>query len=371
MNTHSMHYYFEEDRSMLSERLKQIENRNRKFFKIYNRLAISTLIFFICIAVPSFAKENVLQLLEKEFQKVVTSSRPAVVKVIASQAAPTHLPPDIRRIVTRENISSGIILDKHGHIVTTTFDMMPNKIEVIFNNNKKVPAKLIGMDQLTDLVVLKADNKFPVQVKRGNSAKINTGSWVVTVGSSHGNHPIISFGIVSGRETLPTHTCEELIKINAPVSPGNSGGAIVNTSGEVVGMILAVLTEPNEPNPFQLQLPMQMWNSHNITFAVPIETVKSVTAEIIKHGKVPRGWLGVDIKISDFGVFVTRVVENSPAHKSGLLPKDIILEFNNAPVKNYTELRRCVGSTSPNTEVILKINRNGREQNYTIKLGER
>ncbi len=371
---------------MILENLKQNENKNTKFSMLYKLLGISAFIFLICAITPSFGQENVLQLLEKEFKKVVNTARPAVVKVIASQNtpaqlppdtiriiphSPAQLPPDIIRIIPGENISSGIILDKEGHIATTTFDITPSKIEVVFNNNKKVPAKIIGIDELTDLVVLKVDNKLPMQMKKGDSDKIDMGSWVFTIGSSQGEHPIVSFGIVSGRETLPAHPCAELIKINAPISPGNSGGAIVNTSGEVVGMILAVLTEPNDWNPLQMQLPMQMWNSQNITFAVPIETVKSVATEIIKYGKVPRGWLGVDIEISDFGVYVKRVVEDSPAHKSGLLPKDIILEYNNAPVTNYLELLRRVGTASPNTKIILKINRNGHEQNYTIKLGER
>ncbi len=355
---------------MLSEKPKHIRNVNTIFINICNGLGISILILILCAATPSFAKENVLQLLEKEFKKVVTSASPVVVKVIASQATLTQFSPNIGSMrIVRQDISSGIVLDKDGHIVTTTFNMTPHKIEVIFNNNKTVPAKLIGFDELTDLVVLKSVNKVPMQVKQGDSSKISAGSWVVTIGSSHGDNPIVSFGIVSGRETLPDHPCAELIKINAPVSPGNSGGAVVNTSGEVVGMILAVLTDPNDRNP--LQLPMQMWKGQEITFAVPIETVKSVATEIIKHGKVPRGWLGVDIETKEFSIFVTRVIENSPAHKSGLLPKDIILEFNNAPVKNYAELLRRVGSASPNTEVILKIHRDGREKNYTVKLGER
>lgn len=343
-----------------------------KFIKICKVLGISMLIFLFYTSAPSFAGENILQLLEKEFKSVVNTARPAVVKVLATRHSTTQFSANRGKItIARQDISSGIILDKNGHIATTTFNMQPNKIEVIFNNNKKIPAKLIGMDDFTDLVVLKVEDKLPMQVKRGDSSKIDTGSWVFTIGSSQGDHPIVSFGIVSGRETLPALPCAELIKINASISPGNSGGAVVNTSGEVVGMILAVLTEPNGQNPLPPHLPMQMWNSQKITFAVPIETVKSVATEIIKHGKVPRGWLGVDIEIAEFGIFVTRVVENGPAHKCGLLPKDIILEFNNTPVKNYVELLQRVGSTSPNTEVILKIHRAGRDQNYTIKLGER
>ncbi len=356
---------------MCIEKTKPITNVSIKHFSPYNVLGVSILIFLLSAATPSIAKDNVLQLLEKEFKKVVTSASPTVVKVIATTHTP-QITTNIRNIkISRQSISSGIIFDKDGHIVTTTFDMIPNKIEIIFDNKKRVPAKVIGMDELTDLVVLKAESKFPVQVKRGDSKKIDTGSLVVTVANSQGRKPILSFGIVSGREFLPDHPCCELIKINATISPGNSGGAVVNTSGEVVGMILAVLSEPFLQDPFQTQQPLQALNRHGITFAVPIETVTSVATEIIKHGKVPRGWLGVNIDTKDFGVFVTSVILDSPAHVGGILPRDVILEFNNTPVKNYSELLRCVGRELPNTEVKIKIQRDGDAQNYTIKLGER
>ena len=181
----------------------------------------------------------------------------------------------------------------------------------------------------------------------------------------------MSFGIVSGCEILHAHPCAELIKINAPVSPGNSGGAVVNTSGEVVGMILAVLMQPNQFTALPLQFPQQMSNRQIITFAVPIDTVKSVASKIIKHGKVPRGWLGVDLMNKGSGVFVTRVFEDSPAHKSGLLPGDMIQNFNKKPIKTYVELQRRVLNSSPNSKVILKVIRHGNGKNYTIKLGER
>ena len=357
---------------MQIEKPKPIPNVSTINIYIYNVLGICLLILLFCAATPSYAKENVLQLLEKEFKKVVTSASPAVVKVIATKNTTSQLPTNIRNMkIARQSISSGIILDKDGHIVTTTFDMIPNKIEIIYDNKKRIPAKIIGMDDLTDLVVLKAEIKFPIQVKRGDSDKIDYGSWVVTVANSRGYHPIISFGIVSGREFLPDHPCCDLIKINAPISPGNSGGAVVNTSGEVVGMILAALTESYVQDPLMLQLPFQTLNRPEIIFAMPIETVTSVATKIIKHGKVPRGWLGVNIDTNEFGVLVTSVVENSPAHVSGILPRDIILEFNSTRVKNYAELLRCVGRALPNTKIEIKIHRNGNEKNYTIKLGER
>ena len=389
----------------------------------HQQLIIGMLSLFFYAVTHSVANENVLQLLEKEFQKVVTAARPAVVKVVATQLIPALPPPDTDKLIfTRQNIGSGIVIDTDGHVVTTTFEMeTPNKIEIIFNNEKVFPAKLVGIDTLTDIAVLrvadaqrttrhpqKSETAAPVQVrtprqrktritrefkttasvKWGNSSKINTGSWVVTIGSSYGQSPIVSFGIVGGRDTLPNQLCGELIKINAAVTPGNNGGAVVNTSGEIVGMILAVLTEPpnttnaaidallqQKINPDIAKLLMQEFpqerQTQEITFAMPIETVRAVAEEIIAHGKVARGWLGVEIEIADLGVFITGVIDGSPAHKSKLLPRDIILEFNEVPVRSYDDLLRCVASERPATKVQLKISRNGTEHYRTVILGEK
>ena len=385
----------------------------------HQQLIIGMLSLLFYAVTPSVANENVLQQLEKEFQKVVTDARPAVVKVVATQM----IPPNAGTLVfTRQEIGSGIVINTTGHVVTTTFEMeTPSKIEIIFNNEKVAPAELVGIDTLTDIAVLRVadaqittihppqtETAAPVQssvprqrkalmsrafkttapVKWGDSSKINTGSWVVTIGSSYGQSPIVSFGIVGGWDTLPNQLCGELIKINAAVTPGNSGGAVINTSGEIVGMILAVLTEPpnttkatvdallqkeNVPDiaQFLVQEFSQESRTQEITFAMPMETVRAVAEEIIAHGKVARGWLGVEIEIVDLGVFITGVIEGSPAHKSGLLPRDMILEFNEVPVRSYDELLRCVASERPATKVQLKIGRNGTEQHRTVILGEK
>ena len=378
----------------------------------HQRLIIG-LLSLLFYAVPSgFANENVLQMLEKDFQRVVTDARPIVVKVVATQVMPVPLSSKTKELAfTRQNIGSGIVIDAAGHVVTTTFEMeTPSKIEVIFNDKKVSPAKLIGIDTLTDIAVLQvADLRIeptssrkatkaaaagewveitrPQPLKWGDSSKIDTGSWVVTIGSSYGNSPIVSFGIVGGWDTLPNQLCGDLIKINAAVTPGNSGGAVVNTSGEVVGMIFAVLTDPTNANSpadtlfekqgdidirqFLVQPPLLGTRNQEITFAIPIETVNAVAKEIIEHGKVARGWLGVEVDVGELGVFVTGVIENSPAHKGGLLPDDLILEFNEVPVHSYDELLRCVVSKRPATKVRLKIGRGGTEQHYTVILGEK
>ena len=360
------------------------------------QLIIGMLSLLFYAVTPSIANESVLKLFEKEFQKVVADARPALVKVVATQQTAMPSLPDREKLVfTRQDIGSGIVIDTDGHIVTTTFELERiNKIEVVFNNKKISTAELVGIDTFTDIAVLRvADahsaithsqkSKTAARVKWGDSSKINTGSWAVTMGSSYGHSPIVSFGIVGGWDTLPDQLCGKLIKINAAVTPGNNGGAVVNTSGEIVGMILAVLTEPsysiNSPtgmlfekarDPDTSQFFVQKLSSE-ITFAMPIEMVRSVAEEIIEHGKVARGWLGVEVDVSESGVFVTGVIEGSPAHKSKILPRDFILEFNEVPVRSYHELLRCVASERPETKVQLKIDRNGRQQHRTVILGER
>ena len=374
----------------------------------HQQLIIGSLSLLFCVVIPGFADENVLQRLEKDFQRVVTDARPAVVKVVATQVMSVPLPSNTKELaLIRQNIGSGIVIDTAGHIVTTTFEMgPPSKIEVIFSDKKVFSAKLIGTDIFTDIAVLRIANtplestlstdtlkptasnewiELTPPRKWGDSSKIDTGSWVVTIGSTYGHSPIVSFGIVGGWDTLPNQLCGELIKINAAVTPGNSGGAVVNTSGEVVGMILAVLTEPTATNSpldvlfekqdniditqFLARPPLASRNQE-ITFAMPIETVRAVAKEIIEHGKVARGWLGVEVDVGELGVFVRGVIENSPAHKCGLLPRDLILEFNEVPVHSYDELLKCVVSKRPNTKVQLKIGRNGTEQYSTVILGE-
>ena len=387
------------------------------------QLIIGMLSLLFSAVTPSLANENVLQLLEKEFQKVVTDARPALVKVVATQTTSMPSAPNAEKLVfTRQNIGSGIVINTDGHVVTTTFEMdAPSKIEIIFSDGTVSPAELIGTDIFTDIAVLRVAEAHPITVeaitidaqeaksaapappvalsqrkaalssdlktitpvKWGDSSKIDTGAWVVTMGSSYGPSPIVSFGIVGGWDTLPDQLCGKLIKINAAVTPGNNGGAVVNTSGEVIGMILAVLTEPpytvnsatrtllqKERDPDISQFFVQEL-SPEITFAMPIEMVRAIAEEIIEHGKVARGWLGVEVNVDKFGVFVTGVLEGSPADKSGILPKDIILEFNKTPVRSYNELLRCIVSERPKTEVQLKIDRNGSEEHRTVILGEK
>ena len=290
--------------------------------------------------------------MEREFQAIVKSVQPSVVEVVAtctvtaqkvSGRQKTLLAEAPTAAFCYENIGSGIIIDSSGHIVTTA-GVVENAdgIEVVFADGERTAATLLGVDALTDIAVLSVENNNLPQTRIGDSDQIDTGAWVITVGCSYGHSPTLAFGTVSGLEILPDRPFYDAIKINASVNPGNSGGAVVNTSGEIVGVIAAKMEDPylkqishwlNLPTP---ELPQgqatmlntgtpfgQIWTRSEVGFAIPINTVKHIAEQLTQYGKVPRGWLGVWLeqeaeRTTAVGVRVTKVSEGSPAHKSGI-----------------------------------------------------
>ncbi|MBI1929414.1 trypsin-like peptidase domain-containing protein [Candidatus Poribacteria bacterium] len=404
---------------------------------------------------PAHADKSILQLMESEFQAIVKSVKPSVVEVIATYTVPIQsirkmgdklVVDDVTTIQHYQNIGSGIIIDSAGHVVTTGAVVEDaDRIEVVFADGRRSRAKRLGVDPLTDIAVLAVEGDNHSPTKLGDSDQIGMGSWIVTVGSSYGHSPTLAFGIVSGLEILPNRPFYDAIKINAPVNPGNSGGAVVNTSGEIVGLIVATLAEPHfMPLPrvldfntasatqlkdFDTALPdsavpalqkrrassakskdltpkasqnqrryseaprvpsapraaarqEQIWMGNEISFAIPIRTVQKIAEQIIRYGKVPRGWLGVRLeqvedsqnganeRTTTAGVRVVEVFENSPAQKAGILPQDSIVEFNNAPIRTFLELKKLVATSAPNTRVTLKIRRGKRILQRDVVLGE-
>ena len=295
-----------------------------------------------------------------------------------------------------ENIGSGIIIDAAGHIVTTA-GVVENadEIEVVFTNGKRALGTLLGVDPLTDIAVLSVENDNLPQTRIGDSDQIDTGSWVITVGSSYGHSPTLSFGTVSGLEILPDRPFYDAIKINASVNPGNSGGAVVNTSGEIVGVIVAKLEDPYLKQISYLldltlpELPPEQaaimkagtpfgrtWTRSEVGFAIPINTVKHIAEQLTQYGKVPRGWLGVRLeqereRTTAVGVRVTGVSKGSPAHKSGIKYRDVIVEFKGKPVHTFLGLKKRVASFPPDTRATVKIYRDGQFLLREVVLGNR
>ena len=374
---------------------------NRFSIHPYHKAALLAIALFLACLCSVDAEESVLQSMEREFQTIVKSVQPSVVEVVAtctvtpqkiSGRRGTLLSENAEAGFSYENIGSGIIIDAAGYIVTTA-GVVENatKIEVVFANGQRSSGTLLGVDGLTDIAVLSVENSDLPQTRIGDSDQIDMGSWVITVGSSYGHSSTLSFGTVSGLEILPDRPFYDAIKINASVNPGNSGGAVINTSGEIVGVIAAKLEDPISqllnltlPELTQEQAAImkastpsgRTWMKSEVGFAIPINTVKHIAEQLTRYGKVSRGWLGVHLeqeheRTTAVGVRVTGVSKGSPADKSGVKYQDVIVEFEGKPVHTFLELKKRVASFPPDTHVTVKIYRDGQFLLREVVLGNR
>ncbi|RMD92825.1 MAG: DegQ family serine endoprotease [Calditrichaeota bacterium] len=272
-----------------------------------------------------------------------------------------------------QGMGSGVIVSEDGYVLTNNHVVRDaDKVKVMLMGGKRVDAKIIGTDAKTDLAVLKIHEKNLKPITLGNSDNLRVGEWVLAIGSplSPNLAHTVTAGIVSakGRSNVGLADYEDFIQTDAAINPGNSGGALVNLKGELVGINAAIATETGG---FQ-----------GIGFAVPINMARQVMDQLIKHGKVIRGWLGVYIQDvneslaktlklpAKQGAIVSEVVADSPAEKAGLQVQDVILAINGEPVKDGTSLRNKVASLAPGTVVSLKIYRDGKEKTVKVELGE-
>src|SRR5215207_6512129 len=272
----------------------------------------------------------------------------------------------------QRSLGSGVIVSADGYILTNHHVVDgAEDIRVELTDNRTFPAKLVGSDAPSDLAVLKVDaSNLPV-LPLGDSDKVRVGDVVLAVGNPLGIGQTVTMGIISakGRSTdLSDGSFEDFLQTDAPINQGNSGGALVDTAGELVGINSQILS-PSGGN-------------IGIGFAVPANMAKSVMDQLRKSGKVVRGMIGITVQnvTSDLaaslglsevrGVLVGSVQPGGPAERAGLRRGDVIVGFNGAPVTDSNSLRNRVASTQPGTEVTLTITRDNREQQVRVTLAE-
>jgi serine protease Do len=273
-----------------------------------------------------------------------------------------------------QSSGSGVIISDDGYIVTNHHVIEDaNSIEVVLNNNQRFFAKLVGQDPTTDLALLKIKAHNLPFVKYGNSDNIITGEWVLAIGNPFDLNSTVTAGIVSAkarnigilgdRNNLQV---ESFIQTDAAVNPGNSGGALVNLKGELIGINSAIATATG--------------NYNGYSFAIPVSLVKKIMDDLLEFGAVQRGLLGVQIAdvtadLADNqnlnvvqGVFVRFVNKGSAAEASGLESGDVIVAIDNHSVAGVSELQEWVARKRPGQSVTVKFIRNGVEKEVLSKL---
>jgi Do/DeqQ family serine protease len=279
-------------------------------------------------------------------------------------------PPDGRREV--EAAGSGVIVDGAKGYILTNHHVIENadKITVTLLDNRSLTAKIIGSDQGTDLAVLQVSGPDLKSMPLGDSSKLRVGDYVVAIGNPFGFSNTVTSGIVSalGRSGINRQAYEDFIQTDASINPGNSGGALVNLSGELVGINSAILSRSG--------------GNIGIGFAIPVNMVRSVMDQLVTTGTVQRGLLGVNIEDvtpdlaatyglhDNSGAFVEAVTANSAAEKAGIQIGDVIVSVNGTHIRDSGSLKAMVGLLHPGEQVRVGLVRDGREQTVTAVLGE-
>jgi len=266
---------------------------------------------------------------------------------------------------------SGFIISKDGYILINNHVVGDaDLIKVKLSDGREFKAKVIGTDPQSDVAVIKIDaTNLPV-LRLGDSDKLEVGEWVIAIGNPFGLSQTVTVGVVSakGRSRIGINDYEDFIQTDAAINPGNSGGPLVNIHGEAVGMNTAIFSRSG--------------GYMGIGFAIPINMAKAIKDQLLKKGKVTRGWLGVVIQDIDEelaksfglekteGVLIAEVSEGSPAEKAGLKQGDIILRLNGKKVDDLGELRNKIALTAPGTKVKLEVLRENKRRTIQVTIGE-
>jgi Do/DeqQ family serine protease len=264
---------------------------------------------------------------------------------------------------------SGVVISEDGYIVTNNHVVKDaSEIEITLNNKKTYKAKLVGTDSKMDIALLKIDasEKLPYSVFADSDA-VKIGEWVLAVGNPYNLTSTVTAGIVSAKaRNLDTNGIQSFIQTDAAVNPGNSGGALVNTRGELIGI--------------NTMISSQTGSYIGYSFAVPSNITRKIIEDIMEFGNVQRGILGVeggelngnaskDLGISETeGFYIKKVTKNSGAEKAGLAKGDIIKKIDNQSISSYAELSGYINTKRPNDKVLVTFVRNGKSMTATVVL---
>jgi serine protease Do len=271
----------------------------------------------------------------------------------------------------RVALGSGFIVDPQGYVVTNNHVVgEAGTVTVVFQDDSKHPAKIIGRDPKTDLALLKIDTNKPLPfVTWGDSDAAKVGDWILAIGNPFGLGGTVTTGIISARgRDIHSGPFDDFLQLDAAINRGNSGGPTFTQDGQVIGINTAIYS-PNG-------------GSVGIGFAIPSNLAKTVIAQLREHGKVDRGWLGVQIQQmtpeiasslglpSERGALVSDVTANSPAARAGVKQGDVIVKYNGHEIDKLHDLPRLVAETTINSKADLTVWRNGHDEDLQVNVGQ-
>ena len=333
----------------------------------------------------------------KAFTAVAKSAKPAVVNILVKKEAPVksgnsaeqdffndelmkdffgssaEQPPGKKK---SQRVSygsgSGVIISDDGYIVTNHHVVKDGvEFRVFLQDRREFQAKIIGSDARSDIALLRIDESGLPTIPLGDSETLEIGEWAIAIGSPHEFIQTVTVGIISakGRSSVGVSEYEDFIQTDAAINPGNSGGPLLNMYGQVIGINTAFMT--------------QSGGYMGVGFAVPVNMVKLIAAQLKKHGEMVRGWLGVSLKdslpsellsVEDHGYRVAArvlaVSEDSPARKSRLKKGDLIVAINKKAITGAAGLRNRVAMTTPGTRLKIQFLRNGVLQETGVRIGQ-
>jgi serine protease Do len=315
------------------------------------------------------------------FAPLVKKVLPAVVNIavtetVAGADALADMPPELRdtplgrqfrrrfggRPQKVSGAGSGFIIDATGIIVTNNHVVgHADEILVSLTDGRQLPARVMGRDELTDIAVIKVTSPTPLpSVDWGDSRRMEVGDWIIAAGNPFGLGGSVSAGIISAEgRNLGSGPFDNFIQIDAPINPGNSGGPVFNMDGQVVGVTSTIVSPTGA--------------SVGIGFAIPSETVSAIVTQLLAHGQIERGWLGVSVNdgVEGGGLLIAGLDRNSPAVRAGIRLGDVLVAVNGDRVETPNGLIKAVAAVPPGNNVRITVRRQGQELTIPVTVGRR
>ncbi len=320
------------------------------------------------------------------YNDAVARATPAVVNIFTSKDArvsshPFMDDPLFRRFFGEQSpnerrkessLGSGVIVSTEGYILTNHHVVeQADEIEIALADGRRAPARLVGADPETDLAVLKSELRDVPSIAFGTADGLKVGDVVLAIGNPFGVGQTVTMGIVSalGRTHLGINTFENFIQTDAAINPGNSGGALVDASGNLIGINTAIYSRTG--------------GSQGIGFAIPESVAKQVLQQIVSSGTVTRGWIGVEAQDlskeladsfglkSSSGALIAGVLRGGPAEKSGVKPGDILKEVAGKPVADVAGMLNMVAALEPGSTATLSLLRNQSPVTVQVNVAKR